>query len=230
MNGDFVKGDDSHGLGPAAFRTRLARVKVLPVVTVADAEQGVSLASALAAGGLDVVEITLRSRAALAAIRAVREALPHTLVGAGTVVDAESLGAAERAGAQFAVSPGLTPGLLEASRATPLPWLPGVATASEAMVAAEAGVSLLKLFPIAAIGGRALLRSLYGPLPGLSFCPTGGIDGASYRDYLALPNVPCVGGSWMVPPAALAAGDWAGITRQAREISGAIADSSGDDE
>jgi 2-dehydro-3-deoxyphosphogluconate aldolase/(4S)-4-hydroxy-2-oxoglutarate aldolase len=211
--------NNAHDRSKEPFRQRLARVRVLPVITVEDAEQGVALVRALAAGGLDVVEITLRTPAALEAIHAVGEAVPAVMVGAGTVLGPESLFAAEQAGAQFAVSPGLTPRLAGAAQAARIPLMPGVATATEAMVAADAGLTLLKLFPAAAIGGIALLRSLFAPLPELSFCPTGGVDAASYQDYLGLPNVLCVGGSWMIPKAALAAGDWADITRRGRELS-----------
>lgn len=203
--------------GSAALREMLADVRVLPVLTLHDAGDAVPLARALQAGGLEAIEITLRTDAALAAIESIRTQLPEMLVGAGTVIDEASMAAASRAGAAFAVSPGLTGGLVAASRHHALPLLPGVATASEAMTAHSAGLDLLKLFPASAIGGTRLLRSLAGPLPGISFCPTGGIDRQSFRDYLELPNVLCVGGSWMVPKAALSDKDWPAITKAAQE-------------
>ena len=206
-----------NGQASDKLREMLADVHVLPVLTVHDAEDAVPLARALHAGGLEAIEITLRTDAALEAIERVRTEMPEMLVGAGTVNNENLMASASNAGAAFAVSPGLTGGLVAASRHHELPLLPGVATASEAMTAAAAGLDFLKLFPAQAIGGTALLKSLAGPLPGISFCPTGGIGQASFRDFLALPNVLCVGGSWMVPKAALAAKDWPAITRAAQE-------------
>jgi 2-dehydro-3-deoxyphosphogluconate aldolase/(4S)-4-hydroxy-2-oxoglutarate aldolase len=190
---------------------------VIPVLTIEDAAQAVPLARALVEGGLPAIEITLRTQPALAAIEAVARDVPGALVGAGTVLNREQLRDAQRAGAIFAVSPGATPTLLEAADVAGMSLLPGIATASEAMVAQEAGYKMLKFFPAEASGGVAFLKSVYGPLPDLRFCPTGGIDAAKAKDYLALPNVLCVGGSWVVPNAALKADDFATITKLARE-------------
>lgn len=195
----------------------LRGIGVLPVLTLGEPDTAVAVARALAAGGLRVLEVTLRTPQALAAITAIAAALPEVVVGVGTVRRPDDLRAAHDAGARFAVSPGLTPRLAAAAAGAPLPLVPGVATASEAMAAADAGLRTLKLFPAEAAGGRALLRALAEPLPELRFCPTGGIDGRSFRDYLALPNVLCVGGSWVAPRALVEARDWDAITTLARE-------------
>jgi 2-dehydro-3-deoxyphosphogluconate aldolase/(4S)-4-hydroxy-2-oxoglutarate aldolase len=197
----------------------LRGIRVLPVLTLPDADRAVGVARALAAGGLRVLEVTLRTPAALDALRAIASALPAVVLGAGTVRRPEDLRAAADAGALFAVSPGLTPRLAEAAARCSIPLVPGVATASEAMAAAEAGLRTLKLFPAEAAGGRALLRALAEPLPELLFCPTGGIGADSFRPYLELPNVLCVGGSWVAPRSLIEARDWEGITRLAREAS-----------
>ncbi len=189
---------------------------VMPVIVVHDAGLAADLAAALVAGGIRSLEVTLRTPAALAVIRRMRDAVPDAWVGAGTVLDRTQWEQARDAGAQFGVSPGLTQDLATAVREGPVPFLPGVATVSEAMRAREAGFSTLKFFPAEAAGGRALLKSLHGPLPELRFCPTGGIHAGNASDYLALPNVVCVGGSWLVPEDALAARDWARITALAR--------------
>lgn len=196
------------GLGPV--------VAVVVVERLADA---VPMAKALVAGGVLAIEVTLRTPVALDALRAIAAEVEGAHVGAGTVITPADLAAAERAGARFAVSPGATATLVAAAADSALPWLPGVATASEAMAALERGHRHLKLFPAEAAGGTALLRGLHGPLPGLRFCPTGGITPASAGNYLALPNVACVGGSWLTPKAALVAGDWGRITRLAQEAS-----------
>lgn len=190
---------------------------VIPVLTIEDVAQAVPLARALVEGGLPAIEITLRTSSALAAMEAVARDVPGAFVGAGTVLNREQLRDAQRAGAIFAVSPGATPSLLEAADVADMALLPGVATASEAMVAQEAGYPFLKIFPAEAAGGVQFLKSLYGPLPRLKFCPTGGIDLAKAKDYLALPNVLCVGGSWVVPQAVLQAGDFASIRNLAQE-------------
>lgn len=197
----------------------LASVRVLPVLTVDGPRQAVAVARALAEGGLKTIEIALRTARSLAAIEAVVEALPEVVVGAGTVESPDRWRAAAEAGARFAVSPGLTPRLAAAADEASIPLMPGVATVSEAMVARDHGWRVLKLFPAAALGGPALLRAFSGPLPDLSFCPTGGIDSVSYRSYLEQPNVLLVGGSWMVPPGALSGGDWAEIRQRAQELS-----------
>lgn len=190
---------------------------VIPVLTIDDVAHAVPLARALVTGGLPAIEITLRTKPALAAIEAVAREVEGAIVGAGTVLNREQLRDAQRAGATFAVSPGATPALLEAADVADMGLLPGVATASEAMVAQEAGYRFLKFFPAEASGGIHFLKSIYGPLPELRFCPTGGIDAAKARDYLALPNVLCVGGSWVVPMASIKAGDFAMITHLARD-------------
>ena len=190
---------------------------VMPVVVIDDAAQAVPLARALLAGGIRSIEITLRTPAALDAIRAVRAAVPEMATGAGTVLNAADLEAAARAGAHFAVSPGSTPALLAAAAAQDLPWLPGAASASEVMTLREAGYRWLKFFPATAAGGSALLQSLHGPLPDVRFCPTGGISLASAPDWLALPNVVCVGGSWLTPGDRLRAADWSAIETLARQ-------------
>jgi len=188
---------------------------VLPVIVIADAGLAVDLAQALLAGGIRTLEVTLRTPAALQAIGRIRDALPQACVGAGTVLDADAWQRAQDAGAQFGVSPGSTPQLLRAAAGQT--FIPGVSTVSEAMMARDAGFTALKLFPAEAVGGRALLKSLYGPMPQLVFCPTGGIGPANAAQYLALPNVACVGGSWLVPESALAARDWAAISTLAEQ-------------
>ncbi|MGQ4268360.1 bifunctional 4-hydroxy-2-oxoglutarate aldolase/2-dehydro-3-deoxy-phosphogluconate aldolase [Nocardiopsis changdeensis] len=195
----------------------LALAPVMPVVVLHDAEAAVPLARALVAGGLPGIEVTLRTPAALGAIERIAAEVPEAVVGAGTVTTPELAGAAAEAGARFLVSPGATDTLAVAMADTGLPFLPGVSTVSEALTMLERGVSELKFFPAEAAGGAAFLKSLSGPLPGVRFCPTGGITPASAPDYLALPNVGCVGGSWLTPADAVAAGDWDRITGLARE-------------
>lgn len=196
---------------------RLAGVPVIPVLEFQSVDEALRVSEALVAGGLPVLEITLRTPVAIEAMRAVSAALPQAVVGAGTVLDVAQLHAVRDAGAQFAVSPGLTPRLAEGARDAGISLLPGVATASEAMAALEAGFTFLKFFPAEAAGGLPMLKSLNGPLPRLRFCPTGGIDAARAPAYLALPNVVCVGGSWVVPKDAVAGGDWARIRSLAQE-------------
>lgn len=190
---------------------------VIPVVVLDDAADAVPLAKALAAGGLPAIEITLRTPAALDAIRAVASAVPEAVVGAGTVLDPGQVQAAVDAGARFLVSPGWTERLLTAMRGAGLPFLPGVSTASEALGLLERGVTEMKFFPAEAAGGTGYLRALASPLPRARFCPTGGIDARRAPEYLALPNVGCVGGTWMIPPDAIRDGDWARIERLAGE-------------
>lgn len=191
----------------------LTRAHVLPVLTIDRVDDALPLTRALIDGGLTAIEVTLRTPAALGAIRAIRTAdLPIT-VGAGTVLTGADLQAAADAGATFAVSPGATPELLAAGRAAgAIPLIPGVATASDVMAAKLAGYSVLKFFPAEAMGGIATLKGFAGPFGDIRFCPTGGIDAAKAPSYRALPNVLCVGGSWMVPGDAIAAGNWARIT------------------
>lgn len=193
---------------------------VLPAVVIEDAGAAVPLARALVAGGLPVIEITLRTDAALDAIRRIAAEVPEAVVGAGTVRSGADVTAAIAAGARFLVSPGTTPSLLAAMVASGVPYLPGVATATEAMALAEQGVREMKFFPAEAAGGVAYLKALSGPLPGIRFCPTGGITPANAPSYLALPNVGCVGGSWITPAVLLAAGDYARIEKLATEAAG----------
>jgi 2-dehydro-3-deoxyphosphogluconate aldolase/(4S)-4-hydroxy-2-oxoglutarate aldolase len=195
----------------------MALAPVIPVLTVRDAEDGVAQAKALVAGGLRAIEVTLRTPAALAALAAIASRVAGAVVGAGTIVDPAQIEAAVAAGARFLVSPGASPRLAKAAAVAPAPFLPAVATASEAMTLMELGFRALKLFPAEAIGGVKLLGSLAGPLPDLKFCPTGGIDLVKAPAYLALPNVACVGGSWMLPRQALADGDYAAVEALARE-------------
>ena len=192
---------------------------VIPVLTVTDLEHAVPLARALCAGGLKVLEITLRTPVALAAIEAMRKAVPDAVVGVGTLTRAVDFAAADRAGAQFGVTPGLTPELAAASRGARFPLLPGVMTPTELIAARHAGFNVLKLFPAEQAGGIGMLRALGAPFPDVLFCPTGGITRATAPDYLALSNVACVGGSWVAPGAMLAAGDWRGIEMLARDAS-----------
>ncbi|MDX3312278.1 bifunctional 4-hydroxy-2-oxoglutarate aldolase/2-dehydro-3-deoxy-phosphogluconate aldolase [Streptomyces sp. NPDC054884] len=204
----------------AASVLNLAPAPVVPVVVVEDAADAVPLARALVAGGLPAIEVTLRTPAALDAIREISGAVPEAVVGAGTVITPEQVTACGAAGARFLVSPGWTDVLLTALLASGLPFLPGVSTTSEVVALLERGVREMKFFPAEAAGGAAYLRSLAGPLPQARFCPTGGIGPKNAPDYLALPNVSCVGGSWMVPADAVADRDWPRIEELARTASG----------
>lgn len=195
----------------------LAYSPVMPVIVIQDTESAVDLARALVAGGIRSLEITLRSPAALDAIRVIRDQVPDALVGVGTVRTPSQLEAALQAGACFGVSPGLTPALAQSAQSAGIPFLPGVATASEAMQAADWGFNVQKLFPAEAVGGAALLKAWHGPLPDLMFCPTGGIHAGNAASYLALPNVGCVGGSWLTPAQAVVNRDWDVITQLARQ-------------
>lgn len=191
----------------------LKAASVIPVLEVERLEDAGPLASALAAGGLKVVELTLRTGAALEALGEMKRAIPALIVGMGTVRTGSDVERSLAAGADFLVSPGASEALLSAMAAAPA--LPGVATASEAMAAVEAGFRALKFFPAEPAGGAAYLRSLAGPLPDILFCPTGGISPERAGDYFALPNVPCVGGTWIATKAMIAKGDWAGIEANA---------------
>lgn len=206
---------------PVDARPLLAKAPVIPVLTVRDAAKAVPLAQALVEGGLPVVEVTLRTPEALEAIAAIARHVPEAIVGAGTIVREEDIQPATAAGAGFLVSPGTPPTLAEALARLPVPVLPGCATVTEAMALAARGFTALKFFPAEPSGGTAFLKSLAGPLPGLVFCPTGGIDAARAPAYLALANVGAVGGSWIVPDDAVAAGDFtriAALARQARAL------------
>lgn len=190
---------------------------VVPVVVLDSVDHAVPVARALVAGGIPVVELTLRTPVALAAVRAIADEVPEIAVGAGTVTEPAQADAAAEAGAQFLVSPGTSPGLLSAMLGTGLPVLPGVATVSEVMAVLRSGMTEMKLFPAEAVGGRALLSAIAGPLPQARFCPTGGITAETAPSYLALGNVGCVGGSWLTPADALVAGDWERVRRLAAE-------------
>jgi 2-dehydro-3-deoxyphosphogluconate aldolase/(4S)-4-hydroxy-2-oxoglutarate aldolase len=188
---------------------------VMPVVVIDDADDAVPTARALLAGGIGVIELTLRTAAALSAIERVAAEVPDIVLGAGTVTSPDQAKQAADAGAKFLVTPGCTDSVVEACFATGLPFLPGASTVSEAMRLAERGLTALKFFPAEAAGGVAYLKSIAGPLPSLRFCPTGGITAASAPAYLALPNVGCIGGSWLT--SSLATGDFATIEKLAAE-------------
>ncbi|MCH1868069.1 bifunctional 4-hydroxy-2-oxoglutarate aldolase/2-dehydro-3-deoxy-phosphogluconate aldolase [Nocardioides sp. CFH 31398] len=192
-------------------------VPVMPVVVVDRVADAVPLARALVAGGLPAIELTLRTPAALDAIRAIVAEVPGILVGAGTVTTPAQADAAARAGARFLVSPGATPSLLSALTGTGLPFLPGTQTVSEVLAVLEAGYTEMKFFPAEAAGGTAWLASVAAPVPAARFCPTGGITRGSARSYLALPNVGCVGGSWITPKKLVDAGEWGQVTALAAE-------------
>lgn len=188
---------------------------VIPVIAIDDPEHAVPLARALVAGGIRVLEVTLRTAHGIDAIRAMAQ-VEGAIVGVGTLTQPEEFAAARDAGAVFGVSPGLTPSLIDAAKKSGLPLLPGVMTPSEVMAAREAGFRQLKLFPAVPAGGVGMLKAIGGPLPDVTFCPTGGISIESAPQFLALPNVACVGGSWLTPKDAIKAGDWDLITDLAR--------------
>jgi len=190
---------------------------VMPVVTIEDAASAPDLARAFVRGGIRVIEVTLRTAAALQAIKKIAAEVPEIRVGAGTVVSIADLHAAASAGAAFAISPGATPTLLAGGASGPIPYLPAVATASELMAGIAAGYRFFKFFPAAAAGGIAMLNSLAGPFPQARFCPTGGISQQTAHSYLELPNVLCVGGSWLTPADALTRHDWDHIQRLAAQ-------------
>ena len=196
-----------------------ALAPVVPVLTIERLADAVPLARALVKGGLPVLEITLRTKAALPAIAAIAAEVPDAVVGAGTVLQPQQVDDVTRAGARFAVSPGCTPTLVTAARAAGLPFLPGIQTVSEAMVLAEQGFGLMKFFPADSAGGLAWLKAAAAPLAGLRFCPTGGVGADTAQSYLSLANVACVGGSWVAPRDAVADGDWARIERLAAAAS-----------
>ena len=192
---------------------------VIPVIVLQRLEHAVPLAQALVAGGVRVLEVTLRTPVARQCMRAIVQAVPEAIVGAGTLRTPADVRAALHAGCRFGVSPGYTREVAAACRDLGLPLLPGVATASEAMAASADGHRFLKFFPAVAAGGVAMLKALHGPFPDLTFCPTGGITAATASQFLALPNVRVCGGSWLTPEDAVAAGDWPRITALAREAS-----------
>jgi 2-dehydro-3-deoxyphosphogluconate aldolase / (4S)-4-hydroxy-2-oxoglutarate aldolase len=194
----------------------LGLAPVVPVVVVDDAADAVPLARALVDGGLPAIEVTLRTAAAFTAIERIADEVPDAVVGAGTILSARDVAAATAAGARFLVSPGTTPALLDAMEEADVPFLPGVSTASDVVGLLERDIGVAKLFPAEAVGGVATLRALAGPFPDVRFCPTGGINLERAPAYLALPNVACVGGSWMLPRDAVRSGHWATVTRLAR--------------
>lgn len=197
---------------------------VVPVIVINQLEQAVPLAKALVAGGVRVLEVTLRTACAIEAIRAIAREVPEAIVGAGTVINPEQLQQVAEAGAQFAISPGLTEPLLAAATAGSIPLIPGISTVSELMLGMDYGLREFKFFPAEANGGVKTLRAIAGPFPQVRFCPTGGISPINYRDYLALESVLCIGGSWLIPPDALQSGDYDRITALAREaLAGSLA-------
>jgi 2-dehydro-3-deoxyphosphogluconate aldolase/(4S)-4-hydroxy-2-oxoglutarate aldolase len=202
------------------IRTILAQAPVVPVITIMKLEHAVPLAQALTRGGLRVLEVTLRTPVALAAIEAMRKAVPEAIVGAGTLTRPQDFVDAEQAGSQFGVSPGLTQELVQAAKLVSYPLLPGTMTPSEVMAARALGFTALKLFPAQQAGGVGMLKALFAPLPDVVFCPTGGITLESAPSFLALPNVACVGGSWVAPLDLMDAGKWQRIEELAREAAG----------
>lgn len=201
---------------------RLEACGVIPVVVIEDASRAIDLAHALVAGGIDVVEVTLRRPAGLAALEAIAKSVPSALPVAGTVVTPAQVQQVKDAGAKAVVSPGFSEAVDEALKVAGLPWLPGVATASDCMRAVAAGRSVAKFFPAETAGGPPALKALSGPFPQMRFCPTGGVGLNNLGSYLALPQVICVGGSWLVPADAIAAGDWKRVTQLAKEASAAF--------
>jgi len=190
---------------------------VVPVIVIENIDHAVPLARALLAGGIKVLEITLRSEVAVEAIRRVSKEVPDAIVGAGTVACPEDLAAVTEAGAVFAISPGLTPNLLTAANQGPIALIPGISTASELMMGMEMGYTEFKFFPAEAAGGVSMLKSIGGPFPQITFCPTGGISLKNFNNYLILDNVACVGGSWIVPKGSVEQEDWQSITDLARD-------------
>ena len=203
----------------STIRDLLATSPVMPVIVLDRVEDAVPLAAALVAGGIRVLEITLRTAAALDCVAAIRAAVPEAIVGVGTLTRAADIDAARAAGAVFGVSPGITPALLARANETGMPFLPGVMTPSDVMQAASAGFDAMKLFPARQAGGIDMLKALAGPFPNVIFCPTGGIDAGTASAYLTLGNVACVGGSWLAPATLIKQGDWAGIEQLARAAS-----------
>jgi 2-dehydro-3-deoxyphosphogluconate aldolase/(4S)-4-hydroxy-2-oxoglutarate aldolase len=192
---------------------------VIPVIAIDDPAHAVPLARALVEGGITVLEVTLRTPHGLGAIRDIAAQVPEAIVGVGTLTQPEEFALAREAGALFGVSPGLTHVLIDAARISGLPLLPGVMTPSEVLTARAAGFGLLKLFPAMQAGGVGMLKAIHGPLPDIVFCPTGGVTLETAPQFLALPNVACVGGSWLTPKEAIARGDWAHITALAKAAS-----------
>lgn len=190
---------------------------VVPVLVINDVEKAVPLAKALMEGGIKVLEVTLRTPAAIDVIKRIAQEVPDSLIGAGTVTNAQQLKAVVEAGAKFAISPGMTADLLKAGMDSEIPLIPGISSTSDLMKGKDAGYTHMKFFPAEASGGVKAIKSISGPFPDVTFCPTGGIGPNNYNDYLALNNVKCVGGSWLAPDDAIESGDWAHITQLAKE-------------
>ena len=190
---------------------------VVPVLVINDVEKAVPLAKALMEGGIKVLEVTLRTPAAIDVIKRIADEVPDSLIGAGTVTNAQQLKAVVEAGAKFAISPGMTADLLKAGMDADIPLIPGISSTSDLMKGKDAGYTHMKFFPAEASGGVKAIKSISGPFPDVTFCPTGGIGPNNYNDYLALNNVKCVGGSWLAPDDAIESGDWARITQLAKE-------------
>lgn len=195
---------------------------VVPVLVIKDVEKAVPLAKALMAGGIKVLEVTLRTPSAIEVIKRIADEVPESLIGAGTVTNAQQLKAVTEAGAKFAISPGMTADLLKAGMEGEIPLIPGISSTSDLMKGKDAGYTHLKFFPAEASGGVKAIKAISGPFADFTFCPTGGIGPGNYNDYLALGNVKCVGGSWLAPDDAIEAGDWDRITQLAKDaIAGA---------
>lgn len=190
---------------------------VVPVLVINDVEKAVPLAKALMEGGIKVLEVTLRTPAAIDVIKRIADEVPDSLIGAGTVTNAQQLKAVVEAGAKFAISPGMTADLLKAGMDAEIPLIPGISSTSDLMKGKDAGYTHMKFFPAEASGGVKAIKSISGPFPDVTFCPTGGVGPNNYNDYLALNNVKCVGGSWLAPDDAIESGDWARITQLAKE-------------
>ena len=190
---------------------------VVPVLVINDVEKAVPLAKALMAGGIKVLEVTLRTPVAIDVISTIAKEVPDALIGAGTVTNAQQLKAVTDAGAKFAISPGMTADLLKAGMAGDIPLIPGISSTSDLMKGKDAGYTHMKFFPAEASGGVKAIKSISGPFPDVTFCPTGGIGPGNYKEYLALPNVKCVGGSWVAPDDAINEGDWDRITQLAKD-------------
>jgi len=203
---------------PREFETLFAAIPVLPIVTIVAADAAADLARALLRGGIAAIEVTLRTPAAIDAIRAIARDVPDITVGAGTVLNAADLERAAGAGARFAISPGTTPALLTAGRTGGIPYLPGVATAGEIQCGIDAGYSVFKYFPAVGAGGIAALRAFAAPFPQIRFCATGGITAESAKSYLDLPNVLSVGGSWIAPTDLIARREWNAIEARAHDV------------
>ena len=195
----------------------VAATSVMPVMVIDRLEEAVPLAQALVAGGIRVLEITLRTPAGLEAVKRIKQEVPDAIVGVGTIATPQLLEASIKAGAAFGVSPGTPPALLKAIVDSGLPFFPGVATMTEVMQVMDAGLTVMKFFPAVAAGGIKMLDSFAGPFPQVGFCPTGGINAANAADFFKLKNVVCVGGSWLTPKHLIAEGNWAGITQLAQE-------------